>query len=107
MHNIQQMMKKAQELQSKVTELQEAAKGMTVEGKSGGGLVVVTVTCSGDAKKVAIDESLMKPEEKEMLEDLIVAAFNDAKKNADTKMSAEMQKITDASGLPAGMKLPF
>lgn len=107
MHNMQQMMKKAQEIQAKFTELQEAAKGMTVEGKAGAGLVTVTVTCSGDAKKVNIDDSLMKTEEKEMLEDLLVAAFNDAKKNADAKMSSEMQKIQEASGLPAGMKLPF
>lgn len=107
MHNIQQMMKKAQELQSKVNALQEQAKNMMVDGKAGGGLVTITVSCGGDAKKVVIDESLLKTEEKEMLEDLIVAAINDAKKNADAKMNAEMQKITEASGLPAGMKLPF
>lgn len=107
MHNIQQMMKKAQELQSKVTALQEQAKSMIVEGKAGGGLVTATVTCAGEVKRIELDISLIKPEEKEMLEDLIAASVNDARKNADAKMNAEMQKITEASGMPAGMKLPF
>lgn len=107
MQNIQQMMKKAQELQSKVTELQDSAKNMMVQGKAGAGLVTVEVTCAGEAKKVCIDPSLMKIEEKEMLEDLIAAAYNNAKAEADSKMSDEMAKITAASGLPAGMKLPF
>ena len=101
------IMKKAQAMQSKLAETQEELAKIEVEGQSGGGMVRVTLSGKGDMKAIKLDASLMKPEEVEMAEDLIVAAFNDAKAKADTASSAEMAKMTSGLPLPPGFKLPF
>jgi len=105
--NIQQAMKQAQAMQSKMDELKKDAENKIVEGKSGGGMVVVTSTCNGKIKGIKLDPSIVDPADTEMLEDLIVAAINNAKESADSTMNEEMQKLAGSMGLPAGMKLPF
>jgi DNA-binding YbaB/EbfC family protein len=101
------MMKQARELQSKVEQLQQEAASLEVEGKSGGGLVTAVMTGKSELKRVAIDPSLLKPEEAEILEDLVVAAVNDARTKAETKLSEKMRELTGGLQLPPGMKLPF
>lgn len=91
--NMQQMMKKAQELQKKMQDMQTQLEAEEVEGKSGGGMVTVVASCKGMLKKVNIDKSLLQESEKEMLEDLIVAAINNAKENADAKMNSKMSAM--------------
>jgi DNA-binding YbaB/EbfC family protein len=108
--NINKLMKQAQEMQNKVQEMQEKLGDIEIEGVSGGGLVKVLVTGKGEAKKLDIDKSLLDPEDDdaaEILGDLVVAAFNDAKNKAESTMSDEMAKLTGGMGLPPGMKLPF
>ncbi|MFI4983729.1 MAG: YbaB/EbfC family nucleoid-associated protein [Rickettsiales bacterium] len=105
--NMQQVMKQAQMLQSKMEAMQKKMEDETVEGQSGGGMVKVIVTCKGEAKSIEIDPSIISVEEKELMQDLIIAAFNNAKDTADTKMNSEMQKMSSSMGLPAGFKLPF
>lgn len=100
MTNINQLMKKAQQMQSKMTALQEELAGIVVEGQSGGGLVRVSMTAKGDIKTVTLDPSLLVPDEKEMLEDLIVAALNDGRQKADAKTASEMAKITGGMSIP-------
>lgn len=107
MKNIGQLMKQAQQMQAKMTELQEKLANITVEGTAGGGLVTVTMTCKNDVKGLKVDPSLLNPEEAEMLEDLIVAAMNDARSKAETKSSEEMSQLTGGMKLPGGMDLPF
>ena len=107
MVNIGNMMKQAQELQKKMADVQEQLKLIEVEGSSGGGMVKVTSTAKGEIKRILIDESLMKKEEKEITEDLIVAAINDAKQKGEVATQEEMKKITGGIPLPPGMKLPF
>ena len=107
MVNINNMMKQAQQLQQKMTEAQEKLNLIEVEGISGGGLVKVTATAKGEIKRVVLDNSIMKVEEKEITEDLIVAAINDAKQKGETAAQEEMKKITGGLPLPPGMKLPF
>ena len=101
------MIKQAQEMQKKMKELQEGLANLEVEGSSGGGLVKITVTGKGEVKKIKIDPSLMKPEESEILEDLIVAAFNEAKKKSEEASAEEMKKLTGGLNLPPGFKMPF
>ena len=101
------MMKQAQELQKKMAEAQEKLNSIEVEGSSGGGLVKVISTAKGEIKKILIDESLFKKEEKEITEDLIVAAINDAKQKGEVASQEEMKNITGGMSLPPGMKLPF
>ena len=101
------LFKQAQEMQSKMESMQAEMENMTVSGAAGAGLVNVTVTLKGTVKELSIDPSLIKPEEKEILEDLVMSALNDAKAKADEQSSAEMEKITGGIGLPAGFKLPF
>jgi nucleoid-associated protein EbfC len=105
MKNIFGMMKQAQELQSKMAELQAELETMESEGTSGGGLVKVTLTGKGSLTKISIDPSLIKPDETEILEDLIVAAHNDAKQKAEKAMAEKMQAITAGLPLPPGLKL--
>ena len=106
--SIQAAMKQAQALQGKMGELQKKLEQELVEGKAGGGLVKVTTTCKGEVKKVEIEGSILTPADKEVLEDLIVAAFNNAKQGADEKMNEEMKKIASSLGIPANMlNLPF
>ena len=107
MVNLSNMMKQAQQLQQKMAEAQEKLNSIEVEGISGGGLVKVIATAKGEIKKVTIDESIIKPEEKEITEDLIVAAINDAKQKGEAAAQEEMKSITGGLPLPPGMKLPF
>ena len=101
------MMKKAQAMQAKLQEAQEELARVEVTGASGGGMVTVTMTAKGDLKGVAIDPSLLTPSDREMLEDLIVAACADAKGKAEAAAAEKMQALTAGLPLPPGMKLPF
>ena len=107
MKNLSQMLKQAQEMQSKMAEMQTALADLEVIGQSGGGFVSVTVNGKGDVKRVKIDPKLADPNEVEVLEDLIVAAATDAKSKADAQVQEEMAKLTGGLSLPAGFKLPF
>ena len=101
------MMKAAQEMQTKMTELQEELAAMTVTGESGAGLVKATSTAKGELVGLDIDPSIFQPNEKEVVEDLILAAIKDAQSKASDKSQEEMRKLTEGMGLPADMKLPF
>ena len=105
--NIQQMMQKAQVMQKKMEELQEQMGHIEVEGNAGAGAVKVVMTCKGIMRKIDINSDLVKVDEKDILEDLIKAAVNDARNKADQKMAEETQKAMGGLGLPAGLKLPF
>jgi nucleoid-associated protein EbfC len=107
MKNIGQMLKQAQEMQDRMAEMQERLAAAEVSGAAGAGLVQVTVTGKGEAKRIRIDKSLMLPDEVEVLEDLLMAAFNDAKAHLDAHVAEEMQKLTGGLKLPPGIKLPF
>ncbi len=104
MKNIAQLMKQAQEMQTKMAEMQER---LEATGISGGGMVTVTMDGKQQVKSVKIDPALVDPNEVEMLEDLIVAACNDARGKMETEMQKEMQSLTGGLSLPPGMKLPF
>src|SRR5262249_35896941 len=97
--------KQAQEIQGRVQKMQEELAGLEVEGQSGAGLVKVRVNGKFDARGLKIDPSLIKPEEAEILEDLIVAAFQDAKAKAEAAMQAKMREVTGGLPLPPGLKL--
>ena len=101
------MMKQAQALQAKMADFQEEVAAMTAEGTAGGGLVTVTLDGKSTLKSLRIDPSLLKPEEAEILEDLIVAAHADAKGKAEEMVAERMKSMTGGLDLPAGMKLPF
>ena len=101
------MMKKAQAMQEKLQEAQDELGRLEVEGASGGGMVAVTLTAKGELKAVKIDPSLLVPSDKDMLEDLLIAAFADAKGKADRAAAEKMQALTAGLPLPPGMKLPF
>ena len=107
MINIGNMMKQAQQMQKKMAEVQEKLNSIEVEGISGGGLVKVKSSAKGEIKQIIIDDSLFNKDEKEITEDLIVAAINDAKQKAETASQEEMKKVTGGMSLPPGMKLPF
>jgi DNA-binding YbaB/EbfC family protein len=99
------MMKQAAQLQSKMQEMQAELDNIEVEGTAGGGLVGVTLTAKGELKGVRIDPSLVKPDEKEILEDLIVAAHGDARRKAEAVLQDKMKALTGGLPLPPGMKL--
>ena len=101
------MMKKAQAVQAKLQEAQEELGRLEVDGQAGGGMVSLTLTAKGELKGVRIDASLLTPGDKEMLEDLIIAAFADGKAKADRAAAEKMQALTEGLPLPPGMKLPF
>jgi DNA-binding YbaB/EbfC family protein len=101
------LMKQAQAMQARMQDMQAELERTLVEGQSGAGLVRVTLTAKGNIKNVTIDESLMKPEEKEILEDLIVTAHEDAKRKGEALMEERMKSVTAGIPLPPGMKLPF
>ncbi len=105
--DIMGMMKKAQAMQAKLADAQEELSKLEVEGQSGGGMVKITVTGKGEMKSIHLDPSLLTPEDKEMAEDLILAAFADAKGKADRASTEKMQELTAGLPLPPGMKLPF
>lgn len=107
MKDIMGMMKQVQQLQARMQKVQEELQAMEVSGQSGGGMVKVTLNGKGEARGVKIDPSLMKPDEVEILEDLLLAAFQDAKSKVETEMQSKMQEVTGGLPLPPGMKLPF
>ncbi len=107
MKNLGQMLKQAQQMQEKMAEMQRALDLIEVEGHSGGGLVTVRMSAKGDLVGVSIDPTLMKPDEVEILEDLIKAAHHEARGKAQERSQEEMKKITGGLNLPEGMQLPF
>jgi len=104
--NIGQMMKQAQMMQENMRRMQEQLGAMEVEGQSGSGLVKIVMTCKHEVRRVSIDPSLVG-DDKEMLEDLVVAAFNDATRKVEATVQEKMSALTAGMGLPAGLKLPF
>ena len=107
MKNLSQMLKQAQEMQSKMAEMQDALTQIEITGQAGGGFVTITVNGKGEIRRVKIDPKLADPNEVEVLEDLIVAAARDAKSKADARVQEEMAKLTGGLQLPPGFKLPF
>jgi nucleoid-associated protein EbfC len=107
MKSIDDILKMAANVQEELTKAQANLETIEVEGASGGGMVKVRATAKGSIRGIDIDESLLKPSEKQILEDLIVAAFNDARAKADAASSSEMEKMTSGMPLPPGFKLPF
>jgi len=105
MRDMMGLMKQAQAMQQKLQDAQAELENLEVEGASGGGVVTVRVSGKGQLKAVAIDPSLMNPDEKEILEDLIVAAMNDARGKAERAAEARMAEVTKGLPLPPGMKL--
>jgi DNA-binding YbaB/EbfC family protein len=101
------LMKQAQEMQTKVAEMQEQLGSLTVQGESGAGLVKATATAKGELTALDIDPSIFNEDDKEVVEDLILAAIKDAQTKAQEKSQEEMAKLTEGMGLPPGMKLPF
>ncbi|KQI67788.1 30S ribosomal protein S21 [Loktanella sp. 3ANDIMAR09] len=101
------MMKSAQDMQAKMAQMQEDMDHITVVGESGAGLVKATATAKGDLTGLDIDPSIFNGDEKEIVEDLILAAIKDAQSRAADRAQQEMAKIAESLGLPAGMKLPF
>tara|TARA_R110002049_G_scaffold44333_3_gene129912 strand:+ start:161303 stop:161647 length:345 start_codon:yes stop_codon:yes gene_type:complete len=101
------MMKKAQEMQGKMAQMQEEMANITVTGESGAGLVKATCTAKGELTFLDIDPSIFNGDDKEVVEDLILAAIKDAQSKASERAQSEMAKLTEGMGLPAGMKLPF
>lgn len=107
MKNLASMMKQAQEMQSKMAEMQEGLLNVEVTGQSAAGMCQVTLNGKGDARKIKIDPSLVNPDDAEVLEDLILAAFNDAKVKVEEQMKEKMSELTGGLPLPEGFKLPF
>jgi nucleoid-associated protein EbfC len=107
MVDIMGLMKKAQAVQAKMKDVQEELERLEVEGQSGGGMVKITLNGKGQMKAVALDPALMVPEDREMVEDLILAAHADARAKADRMAEEKMQAVTAGLPLPPGMKLPF
>lgn len=105
--NMDEILQAAAKMQAELGKAQERLDAIEVEGASGGGMVRVRATAKGRILGLAIDPSLIDPTAREMLEDLIVAAFNDARTKADAAGGAEMGKLTAGMQLPPGMKLPF
>lgn len=105
MKDIMGMMKKVGEMQARMKEMQDELTRAEFDGQSGGGLVSVTLDGKGEVKRVRIDPSLLKPDDAEIVEDLIVAAANDARVKADAAMQAKMAEMTGGLPLPPGMKL--
>ena len=105
--NIAEIMKQAGQMQAKMADMQAALEKVFVTGQAGGGLVKVTMSGKFSVKAVEIDSSLLKPDEKEMLEDLMITALGDAKLKAEAVAAEQMKAITAGLPLPPGMKLPF
>lgn len=107
MKNLGNLMKQAQQMQAKMGEMQAKMAELEVTGASGGGMLKVTLNGKYELKGIKIDPSLVTPDDVEVLEDLIVAAFNDAKSKVESNMQEEMAKLTGGLNLPPGIKLPF
>jgi nucleoid-associated protein EbfC len=109
MKNLGNMLKQAQQMQTRMAEMQAKLEATVVDGQAGGGMVKIALSGKGDLKRVSIDPSLM--DDREVLEDLLVAAHADAKQKVEAQMADEMQKATAGlnlpGGLPGGLKLPF
>jgi DNA-binding YbaB/EbfC family protein len=105
MKDLMKMMKQAQEIQGRMQQLQEELAALQLEGQSGGGLVKVTLNGKMEARAVKLDPSLLKPEDAEMLEDLILAAFQDAKAKVESALQEKMREVTGGLPLPPGLKL--
>jgi DNA-binding YbaB/EbfC family protein len=105
MKNLMDVMKQVGEMQARMQKMQEELGALQIEGQAGAGLVRITLSGKGDVKKVHIDPSLMKPEEAEILEDLLLAAAQDAKGKLDAQLQARMQAMTGGLPLPPGLKL--
>jgi DNA-binding YbaB/EbfC family protein len=104
--NIQQMMKQAQLMQQRMQELQAKLAVTEVTGQSGGGLVQVVMTCKGDVRKLEIAPEIINPGDKETLEDLVMAAINNARQNADQRLADDTRSMMEEFGLPPGAQLP-
>ncbi len=107
MRDIMGLMKQAQAMQAKMADLQAELGNVIVEGQSGGGMVKIAMTAKGEMKSVSIDPNLFKPEEREIVEDLIVAAHEDARRKGEEAAAEKMKSVTAGLPLPPGMKLPF
>lgn len=107
MKDVMGLMKQAQAMQARLGEIQAELEQMVVEGQSGAGLVRVSMSAKGQMKGITIDPSLLKEEEREILEDLIVTACEDARRKADRTAEDKMKAVTAGLPLPPGMKLPF
>ena len=107
MKNLGQLMKQAQQVQQKMQDMQNQLADFAIEGAAGGGMVKVTLNGKSEVKRVKIEPSMMNPSDVEIVEDLIVAAFNDAKGKVEAYVQEEMKKITGGLQLPPGMNLPF
>ncbi len=107
MKSLEDIMAMAQNVQAELAKAQDGLDQIEVEGASGGGLVKVKASAKGRIIGISIDDSLIVPADKQMLEDLIIAAFNDARAKADAASNAEMSKMTQGLPLPPGFKLPF
>ncbi len=107
MTNLGQILKQAQQMQARMAEIQAQLEGVELDGSAGGGLVTVTLSGKGLLRRLKIDPSLVNADDVEVLEDLIVAAFNDAKGKVEAHVASEMQKLTGGLELPPGMSLPF
>ena len=107
MMNLSQMMKQAQEMQAKMQQVQERLDAAEITGAAGGGLITVTLTGKGNVRNINIDPSVVDPSDVEMLEDLITAAFNDARNKVEALVAEKMSEVTGGLQLPPGMKLPF
>lgn len=107
MKNLGQMMKQAQEVQTRMQEMQERLAQAELTGASGGGMVTITMTGKGEVRRVQIDPGLIVPDDREVLEDLVAAAVNDARQKVDAYTQEETQKIMGGLQLPPGVKLPF
>ena len=107
MKNLGNMLKQAQQMQTRMAEMQAKLESTEVEGQAGAGMVKVKLTGKGELRRIQIDPSLMTADDREVLEDLIVSAHGDAKQKVEAMMAEEMQKATAGMSLPAGLKLPF
>ena len=107
MKNLGQLMKQAQQMQQKMAEMQAQLETVEMTGVAGGGMVQLTLNGKSEVRRLKIDKGVVDPAEVEVLEDLIVAAFNDAKHKVNAHAETEMQKLTGGLNLPGGLKLPF
>jgi len=106
MKGLSQLMRQAQEMQANMQKAQDELAATEVEGVAGGGMVKVVITCKHEVRRVTIESALLK-DDKEMLEDLVAAAFNDATRKVEQTVQQKMSSVTGSMGLPAGLKLPF
>jgi hypothetical protein len=106
MKGLSQLMRQAQEMQANMQKAQDELASIEVEGAAGGGMVKVVVTCKHDVRRVTIEDSLLRGD-KEMLEDLVAAAFNDANRKVEQTVQQKLSSVAGGLGLPAGLKLPF